>query len=373
MKIKITTILFLIVILVTSTNCDINNISHNANSDATEVSKKKSFEIIDIFLKYTKEVLVIIGLVGGICIGYPALRKKLTEDHVKKLIQEIQDSNKEIKILCHTLIDKHLSRTYKNEPVSEHDLQSIFNELDSLHKKSLNASKEVVTFVFFLKRTVQGVLRQYPPSQKIHSIITTSEIFGLYIMILQEIVLFTTKIVNIPRSSSTKKFRYINKKIKPFMTKTRYKRFNHFEQGVDNKIASPLLSSFYSQINKCSNILILKSAYKITQSPAPISRLLYLNKIYFPAILRSKTEIIFGKRYYHLVGFNKARQFSNEGEKTVYILSYANISDVFHFTKTLNPSKLFNEFTDAYIDSKGISHVQISKISKENLKILPLP
>jgi len=346
--------------------------SQSAKPEATEVSEKSSLEIIDIVLKYTKDILVIIGLVGGIGIGYPALRKKLTEDHVKKLIQEIQDSNKEIKIICHTSIDKHLSRTYKNEPVSEHDLQSLYNELDTLHKKSLNASKEVVTFVFYLKRTVQGVLRQYPPSQKIHSIITTGEIYGLYIMILQEIVLFTTKIVNIPHSSSTKQFRYINKKIEPFMTKTRFKRFKHFEQGVDNKIASPLLSSFYSQINRCSNILILKAAYKITQSPAPISRLLYLNKIYFPVILKSITKDMFGYRYYHLVGFNRSLQFSKEGEKVVYNLNYANISDVFHFTRALNPSKIFTEFKDAYINSKGISQVQISKIGKgefENISV----
>jgi hypothetical protein len=315
--------------------------------------KGKPQDLVDSILNYTKEILIIIGLGAGIVLGYPALRKKLMEDHIKKLIDDIQSSNKSIKIQCQTLIDNYYSKTYRSDLISISDIQQTYNELDSLHKQALNASKEVVTYVFMLKSTIQGVLKIYDPMQ-VPYLIYSNEYYGSYITILHEIIFFTTKIVNIPSSSRTVRFKYINKKIEKFIIKDNFRKFKYFEQGVDYRYTSPLLLSFYGNIHKFQNTLILKSAYKIFNSPVPIIRLLYLNGLYFAPILKKKEKTLFIEERLYLIGFKSSIRYDEKGEKEIVSLLFCNISDTMNFTGSIKKEDLENDFIDDYIPSKDL-------------------
>ena len=329
--------------------------------------KEKPQDLFGSILQYSKEIVTIIGLIAAIALGYPALRKKLTEDHVKKIIEDIQSSNKEIKILCQSLSDKHLSRTYKSEILSNSDIQQAYNELDDLHKKALNASSEVVTFTFLLKRTIQGILRRYDP-KNISYRIYSDEFYTFYINILYEIAFFATKIVNIPSSSRIVRIKYINRVVEKFVTNNRYKKFKYFEQGVDTKYASPLLLSYYGHIYRCHNVIILRAAYKIFNSPAPISRILYMNGFYFPPILKKKEPTLFVQETIHLLGFKKSLQFNDKGRKDVVSLLFSNNSEMFNFTKSLKKEQLENDFIDDYISSKNVDLKKALKINFGNLE-----
>lgn len=324
--------------------------------------KGKPQDLMDSILRYTKEILLIIGLGAGIVIGYPALRKKLTEDHIKKLIEDIQSSNKNIKIQCQTLIDNYYSKTYRSDLLAISDVQQTYNELDNLHKEALNASKEVVTYVFMLKSTIQGVLIHYDPTNLPYRIYS-DDYYSLYIRILHEIIFFTTKIVNIPSSSRTVRFKYINKKIRKFIIKENFRKFKFFEQGVDYRYTSPLLLSYYGNINKGKNILILKSAYKIFNSPAPIIRLLYLNGLYFSPILKKKEKTIFIEEKLYLIGFKASTQYNELGEKEIISLIYCNISDMLNFTGSIKKEDFENDFIDDYIVSKNLDIKKAIKIT----------
>jgi len=329
--------------------------------------KSNPASLLDSILKYTKEIVTIIGLAAAIALGYPALRKKLIEDHVKKIIDEIQSSNKEIKVLCQSLSDKHLSRTYKSEILSIHDIQQTYNELDDLHKKALNASQEVLTFTFLLKRTVQGILRSYDPKNHAYRIFS-DEFYGFYIQVLYEIAFFATKIVNIPASPKTVRIKYLTRVIEKYVTYNKYKKFKYFEQGVDYHVASPLLLSFYGRLCNYHNIIILRAAYKIFKSPAPIIRLLYLNGFYFPPVLKKKEPSLFFPMSFHLIGFKRQTQYGEKGEKEIVSLIYANISEMVNFTKSIKKEEIENEFVDDYISSKDVDIKKAIKIDFGNLE-----
>lgn len=331
-----------------------------------EIEEKRE-NVLDSIIKYTKEILVLVGLSAGIVLGYPAIRKKLVEDHVKKIIEDIQDSNKEIKILCQSLSDKHLSRTYKTEIISINEIQQAYYEVDELHKKALNASKEVVTFTFLLKRTIQGILRRYDTKNQSYRIFT-NEFYGFYINILYEITFFATKIVNIPTNTRTVRIKYINRKIKKYVVNNKFKKFKYIEQGVDNKYASQLLLSFYGNIYRINNIIILRAAYTIFSSPAPISRLLFLNELYFPPILKKREPTLFIYEKLNLIGIIKQVQYGAQGKREIVQLLYANIGEMFNFVGTLTKQDIEDNFIDDYILSKGIDLKKAIKIKIGNLE-----
>lgn len=348
----------------------IESVPDNREALLVEI-KSNPASLLDSILKYTKEIITIIGLAAAIALGYPALRKKLTEDHVKKIIDEIQGSNKEIKALCQSLSDKHLSRTYKSEILSVHDIQQTYNELDDLHKKALNASQEVLTFTFLLKRTVQGILRNYDPKNNAYRIFS-DEFYGFYIQVLYEIAFFATKIVNIPASPRTVRIKYLTRSIEKFVTYNKYKKFKYIEQGVDYHVASPLLLSFYGRLYNYHNINILRAAYKIFNSPAPIIRLLYLNGFYFPPVLKKKEPTLFLYMSFHLIGFKRQTQYGEKGEREIVSLIYANISEMVNFTKSVKKEELENEFFDDYISSKDVDLKKAIKIDFGNLENVTL-
>jgi hypothetical protein len=369
---KVLVFIFIISLVFLTTNCsnDNQNSYHHRRHFSAELNTPRQSGL-DIFFKYSKEALTIVGLALGIYFGLPFLRKKLVEDHVKKLFENIQETNKEIKELTHTLIDKHLSKTYKNNPTSINEIQELYNDLDDLYKKSLNGSSEVVTFSFFLKRTIQGVLRTYEP--KFNEIITTSELYELCINVLYEIAFFTTKVITIPYNSKTEQFKYIHPELEQYVLNKKYQKFKHLEQGVDNKYASPLLISFYNHINRCSSKHIIRSAYLIAQSPVPMARLLFLNKIYFPPILKSTEKKLFiTDMRLHLISFKIAFQIGSSGQREIVTLLYTNISDQFHFTKSIKKEELETKFFDDYIKSIDIDIKKSLKITFDNLEIITL-
>lgn len=354
-------------------SCTNDNIKTKEKSPFYVEIKGDHPNLADDIFKYLKELLTIIGIGAGIIIGYPALRKKLREDHIKKLLDETQEANKETKFACHKLIDKYLSRTYSNEPVHRNDIQKVFIEIVELNEKALNASKEVVTLSILLKTTIQRVLRHYDP-KKHYSIITTDEFYGLFIVILYEIIFFSEKIVTIPWNQSTKQITYLNKRIEKFVSNNKYKKFKYFEQGFDNNVTSPLYFFFYASIHKCSHFLFHRSAYKIFESPVPIARLLYLNKLYFPVILESNghASLFNESQILKLVSFKTMTQLNQVGEKNIIKFTYANTSELFHFVDSLTKKQFEEGFSDSYINSNGIELNKVNKFSKGKLEFIQI-
>jgi hypothetical protein len=346
------------------------SIKHTQEKNSTEQLDQETQSLTNI-LNNLKEIVTIIGLIVGICLGYPFLRKQLIDNQVKQFIDDIQISNKEIKVSCQKLIDKYISRTYLTEEITIPDIQSTYDEMDELHSVALNATREVTTFVFLFKRTVQNFLRVYD-STNVPYRIYTDKYYSLYIKILQEISFFSTKIISVPKSAKTVNLKYINREIEKFLDKGNFRKFKYFEQGVDHRAASPLLLSFYSNIFNIGNSLFVKSAFKVFNSPVPVVRLLYLYKIYFPPILKKTEKSLFIYEVLYLVGFSASTRYSEDGEKQIITLLYCNISDMVNFTDSITKEVLETKFIDDYINSNGVEIKKAIKVefgSKEDIKI----
>ncbi len=318
------------------------------------------------YLDYIIQISTIAALLLGVIFGYPAILRKLQEEHIKELIKKTQETNNLIKRKSIEIINKYSTRAYKDVLITKNDIQDIFNEIMRLNEESVDASKEVNTLTFLLKTTFQGILRYYNP--KTNEVIYSSEIFKFYLSILSEIVFFTTKVVNLPKRVSTSKIKRINKKLDKFLNQNTFKKYKYFEQGLDYSSCNAVVFSFYVNVNSSANHIFYRAAYNIIKNPAPIMRMLFLEKFYVPPILKKEKDLLLFKDYIlHLIGYKIYDYKSEKEEKKIVKCYYANISDTFAWTHNLKLEDLKNTFKDNYLtnDNREIE-LKINSLKEYN-------
>lgn len=316
-------------------------------SDSSENIKEDKLKK---FLDYIIQIATIAALLLGVILGYPAILRKLQEEHIKELIKTTQETNNKIKRKSIEIINKYSTRAYKDVVITKNEIQEIYNEIVKLNEESVDASKEVNTLTFLLKTTFQGILRYYNPGN--NKDIYSSELFNLYLSILGEVVFFTTKVVNLPRRVSTSKIKRINKKLDKFLNQNTFKKYKYFEQGLDYSSCNAVVFSFYANVFAIENHIFYRAAYNIIKNPAPIIRMLYLEKLYIPPILKKEKDVLFFKDFYlHLIGYKIYDYKSEKEEKKIVKCYYANISDSYAWIHNINLDDLKNNFKDNYLNN----------------------
>lgn len=89
----------------------------------------------------------------------------------------------------------------------------------------------------------------------------------------------------------------------------------------------------------------------------PIVYELLLNKIYFPVILETDTDMpVVGKRTLHMVRFNinKSCRLGNNTEKEIIEFYYSNIKRLFSFLNTIKPDEVPQIYKDVFINNVDI-------------------
>lgn len=335
---------------------------HSSTDNIDKIKEDK----IKKYLDYIIQIATILAILLGVIFGYPAILRKLQEEHIKELIKKTQETNNQIKKKSIEIINKYSTRTYKDIIITKNDIQEIFNEIVKLNEESINASKEVNTLTFLLKTTFQGILRYYNP--KTNRDIYSSEIFNFYLSVLSEIVFFTTKVINLPKRTSTAKIKRITRKLDRFLSQNTFKKYKYFEQGLDYSSCNAIVFSFYVDVNSSRNHIFYRAAYNIIKSPAPIMRMLYLEKFYIPPILKKEKDLLLFKDYLlYLIGYEIDNYISEKEEKKIVKCYYANISDTFAWIHNIKMEDLKNNFTDNYL-SNNKKNIELKINSLKELK-----
>jgi hypothetical protein len=108
-----------------------------------------------------KDSLSLVALFLGMYLTYPLLKKKLVENHITATLQKIQDTNRRIQINCQKLIDKYVSLSYSNEGLRELEIEKAYNDIKKLYYEAQESSSDILTLLFYVKNTLQGVLKHY--------------------------------------------------------------------------------------------------------------------------------------------------------------------------------------------------------------------
>lgn len=360
-NLKLKLVIFISIFLFISCNKESDSKQKTAYQLEIKPVENKSF--LEEAFPYIKDSLGVIAVFLGLWITYPLLKKKLVETHITNTLQKIQDANRVIQRDCQKLIDKYTPLTYSNEYIREPELQKVYDEIRKLYYNSQESSGDITTVVFYLKNTLQGVLKHYKFGK--HEIIVSRDLYGLTISILDLVIFYCTKVVQIPESTKIEKNNLINPKLKRFVTNSSSNQYKHFSQGVITDVKTSHLGFFYEEINRRNHSLIKRAAFRTFQDPAPIANLLFLNEIYAPLVLEKEYNSPFnndGKLRLFLIGFSFRNKLTmKDGSiKQVVDLDYCNPDDFGRFADHLKMNDFKTNFQDVYIKDSEFAFEKIS-------------
>ncbi|MDD4058906.1 MAG: hypothetical protein PHO95_08440 [Bacteroidales bacterium] len=372
--------LLLIIFLMITTQSLIanpNEIIENQNKTTVELefSQKDNNSDADKYLGYIIDLIGPLVALVGILLTLPILRKKLIENHITTKLNEIQTKNTEIQSYNQRLIDKYIPLTYSNNKLSKEDFETILSELQEGFHISQNASSDVATLMFYLKTTIQGAIKHFDNYKP--KLFTTRGFYGFIMDNLNLVNYYSKQVVQIPKSTKTKKSSIILKDLRKYVSYSKIEQFKYFKLGIIDSPDSSHYTIFCGNVNKTNHELLMRSSFQIYFSPKAIAKLLFINKIYAPLILSKPYEDeLFGitSLDLYLIGFSIRNQVSSDpnAPSEIVELVYSNPDDNLRFIDALEYEDLRFNYKDLWItDSKfDLSRsTSMTKIVVETFKL----
>ncbi|ALO17380.1 hypothetical protein L21SP5_03785 [Salinivirga cyanobacteriivorans] len=349
--------------------------SQNKTTVELEFSQKENKSDAEKYFGYIKDLLGPLVALLGILLTLPILRKKLIENHITTKLNEIQSKNTEIQSYNQKLIDKYIPLTYSNDLMTKADLENALSELQKGFHISQNASSDVATLMFYLKTAVQGAIKHFDNQKS--KLFSTRGFYGFIMDNLDLVNYYSKQVVQIPKSTKTKKSTIISKAISKYVSHSKIEQFKYFKLGIIDSPDSAHFTIFSGNVNKTNHALLMRSTFQIYLSPKAIAKLLFINKIYAPLIISKPHEDpLFGTKSFdlYLIGFSINNQISVDPEapSKVVDLIYSNPLDFHRFIDALKYEKLKSDFKDIWIpDSKFdlSKSISMSKTEIETFKL----
>ncbi|UZJ64367.1 hypothetical protein OKW96_18630 [Sphingobacterium sp. KU25419] len=159
-------------------------------------------EIVMQWVEYAIEIsklTVAIAATYGLFTGGKLLQRKMNEIGVNSTLESIRLSNRAIRDQVLHLIDD--LKSYEQNNLGKIEIMEIAEKFDKLYKQSYDSTKEVVTYLYFTSNVLDAFSnivddKASPENKRVLIMVDT---------ILKEILIFTTKLVSVPRSISTLK------------------------------------------------------------------------------------------------------------------------------------------------------------------------
>jgi len=349
-------ICLVIISQILNANPKINPDNQNKTTVELEFSQKEDKSEAEKYFGYFKDILGPLVALLGILLTLPILRKKLIENHITTKLNEIQTKNTEIQSYNQKLIDKYIPLTYSNDLLTKTDLEAALGELQEGFHISQNASSDVATLMFYLKTAIQGAIKHFDNQKS--KLFSTRGFYGFIIDNLDLVNYYSKQVVQIPKSTKTKKSSIILKAISKYVSHSKIEQFKYFKLGIIDSPDSAHFTIFSGNVNKTNHALLMRSTFQIYLSPKAIAKLLFINKIYAPLIISKPHEDpLFGTKSLdlYLIGFSINNQISVDPEapSKVVDLIYSNPVDFHRFIDALKYEKLKSDFKDIWIpDSK---------------------
>lgn len=323
-----------------------------------------------------KDLVEPIIAITGIIVAYPLLKKKLIENHITDALNIIQETNRSVLIDCHILIDKYVGFMSKEVLITKAEVEASFEDTLALNHKANLASSDVMTLLFYLKRTLQVFVSKY--NQEELTFLTSHRYYPFLIETLESVIFFCSKAVPAPISADTERINSIHEKIRKYVSHGEFYKYKDFNQGLFFESNSAHYLKLYQNVNNTIIPQLKRAAYQIHFEPAPVALLLHLQKIYAPLILENPSETLLHdsnkKVSLHLIGFNihtKTTLFDGQSYKTV-TLSYSNISDSFEYEQALDKDAFINSYRDIFLPNSDFDFKEAKSFKTEYKKVISI-
>ncbi len=323
------------------------------------------FTTVIVFTPYTqilkdwadllKTVLTPVTIILGIILGYPLLRKRLTEQHVLKQFEIMTSANRNVR---HKIIE--LSDKYQPEKITtDLDLNyvnKVLEDVITLKQCALDATPDVYRYANLVFKTLNNLSSIYSSYSDSHYPILINK-RNLQIWLLKQLreIFDFSKSIGVISSGKAVEKNVVNSSLSPFVTHNSIYEIKDIAHCIQYYHSDAMLVLFFGTTNETLTedcIPVFKSTYDACPTPAPYARLLWLNSIYFPPQIISKESLMLLRGHFQLIGFRRKVTSSSGGvEKRYYICIYSDVIDNGFLDYTLNAISKLSEYSDGYLET----------------------
>lgn len=324
--------------------------------------------VVTDFLKYLNLLVTPLGIILGIILGYPLLKKKLIENYVTKQYDIIYEANRKLRKECLLLLDKYPD-DYISTPLQEADLQQAIANIKHLANEAFDANPDAHKYSLLLLNSLLR-LQQASWDRSYFYRETLTSFINIHIEQIYDYAKSLGKTIG----AEIKEHRHLVKKLDSLVTGNKFIELQNFDFSLSYAESSSLLVIFFSHSfarTPSDFPFLFLSAYRSAPSPCPIARLMFNRGIYLPPVMTAPSPF-FEDKELCLIGFKRIghKGFGNTPVTHSYICYYANLTDCGFVEGTIRNEQSLKEFRDVYIKSVPIDINAIKDFKKFNHEII---
>lgn len=308
-------------------------------------------DILNEWAESLTKLLTPTSIILGLILGYPLLKKKLTESYIAKQFDIMDNANRAVRTKCIELQDKYSQAKRSNHITIEYIAEAQDDFLE-LRQKAIDAAPDVYKYANLIYQSLRNLYEIYERQDK-EQVFDYKEQLSTWLNEQTHEIYDYSKSVGCIPTGMTKSKKRLNKRLSEFVSGNSFIEVGDIDHSIDYLHSAAMLVIFYGKNNHIfdyNNINYFLACYKSAPSPSPFARLMYNSAIYFPPVLRGQKKLIFHYPELFLIGYSRRISSSPKGEERYYICTYANMSNVSFVIGTIHNLDSLTEYKDGYLD-----------------------
>lgn len=210
--------------------------------------------IVIIFTPYTQiikdwadiltNVLTPISIILGIILGYPLLKKKLTEQHILREFDIMDAANRSVRHKIVELQDKHKPENVESELKLDY-VNEILNDITELRQFALDATPEVFRYINLIYKSLVHLSENFPSNTTQTLTLTTFRIQNWFQHQLHEAFSYSKSIGIVPTGETINKSVVNNKRILPYISNNNIVEIKDIAHSIDYYHDDAMLVVFF--------------------------------------------------------------------------------------------------------------------------------
>ncbi len=326
--------------------------------------------------EYFNLIIAPLGVILGLILGYPLLKRKLIDSYITKQFEIIHENNRTVRKECLLLKEKYPIK-YISKELNHEFLSDIVSDVKRLTEMAIDASPDAYKYSYLLYKSLHAfsekTKKEIPKNYNEDYYCETLSSF-VYNH-LEQIYRYSRSIGFVPDKSDIKEKLILTPKLKKYVIENKYYQIEGIDLTFSYKTASALLVSFFStnfSSLRADNGLLFQCCYKSAPSPSPIARIMYNRKIYMPLIFEGDKLLNIFDQSLFFVGYVREKSTNLETGITNHYLHchYANISLHSFVEGTINNKQSLTKFKDSFLGETVLNIDDIEKFEKNGESII---
>lgn len=304
---------------------------------------------------YFNQIIAPLGVILGLILGYPLLKRKLIDSYITKQFEIVHDNNRLLRKECLRLKEKYPVK-HISQSLTQEFLMTLIADVKKLNEMAIDANPDAYKYSYLLFKSLdtfgEKTKREIPNNfYENYFCETLSTYVNNHI---ERIYRYSKSIGFVPKNSNIKERPILTSRLRKYVVENKYYQVEGDDNSFLYKKASTLLVEFFAKNIAClsaENGLLFQCCYKTVRSPSPFARIMYNQSIYMPLVLEGEELLNFFIPKLVLVGYVRQKSIKIEaGISSHYLIChYANISTHGFVGGLIKDKQSLSTFKDEYI------------------------